>query len=88
MLLLNVWCNINNCTLDLQTEIASSSDCSPTVVYKIENKVFTVCISSVNNYIAVYEIHLVPWNGSLIHDITFVGPLTRVSITNLAENTL
>ena len=31
MLLLNVWCNINNCTLDLQTEIASSSDCSPTV---------------------------------------------------------
>ena len=88
MLLLSVLYNINNCTLDLQTEIVSSSDCSPTVVYKIENKVFTVCISSVNNYIAVYEIHLVPWNGSLIHDIVFVGPPTRVSITNLAESYL
>ena len=88
MLLLSVWYNINNCTLDLQTEIVSSSDCSPTVVYKIENKVFTVCISSVNNYIAVYEIHLVQWNGSLIHDIVFVGPPTRVSITNLAESYL
>ena len=88
MLLLSVWYNINNCTLDLQTEIVSSSDCSPTVVYKIENKVFTVCISSVNNYIAVYEIHLVQWNGSLIHDIVFVGPPTRVSITNLVESYL
>ena len=57
-------------------------------MYKIENKVFTVCISSVNNYIAVYEVHLVPWNGSLIHDIAFVRPLTRVSITNLAESYL
>ena len=84
MLLLNMWYDINNCTLDLQTEIASSSDCSPTVVYKTENKVFTVCISSVNNYIAVYEIQ-VHWNRSLIHDVVFVGPLTRVSITNLAE---
>ena len=84
MLLLNMWYDVNNCTLDLQTEIVNSSDCSPTVVYKTENKVFTVCISSVNNYIAVYEIQ-VHWNGSLIHDVVFVGPLTRVSITNLAE---
>ena len=88
MLLMNVWCNINNCTLDLQSEIASSSDCSPTVVYEAQNKVFTVCISSVNNYIAVYEIQLVPWNGSLIHDIAFVGPPIRESITNLAESYL
>ena len=88
MLLLSVWYNINNCTLDLQTEIVSSSDCSPTVVYEAQNKVFTVCISSVNNYIAVYEIHLMPWNGSLIHDIAFVGPPIRESITNLAESYL
>ena len=87
MLLLNVWCNINNCTLDLQTEIVSSSDCSPTVVYEAQNNVFTVCISSVNNYIAVYEIQ-VHWNRSLIHDVEFVEPLTRVSITNLAESYL
>ena len=87
MLLLNMWYDINNCTLDLQTEIVSSSDCSPTVVYKTENKVFTVCISSVNNYIAVYEIQ-VHWNGSLIHDVVFVEPMTRVSITNLAESYL
>ena len=84
MLLLNMWYDINNCTLDLQTEIVSSSDCSPTVVYKTENKVFTVCISSVNNYIAVYEIQ-VHWYRSLIHDVVFVEPMTRVSITNLAE---
>ena len=88
MLLLNMWYDINNCTLDLQTETVSSSDCSPTVVYKAENKVFTVCISPVNNYIAVYEVHLVQWNRSLIHDVAFVGPLTRVSITNLAESYL
>ena len=88
MLLLSVWYNINNCTLDLQTEIVSSSDCSPTVVYEAQNKVFTVCISSVKNYIAVYEIHLMPWNGSLIHDIAFVGPPIRESITNLAESYL
>ena len=87
MLLLNMWYDINNCTLDLQTEIVSCSDCSPTVVYKTDNKVFTVCISSVNNYIAVYEIQ-VHWNRSLIHDVVFVGPLTRVSITNLAESYL
>ena len=84
MLLLNMSYDVNNCTLDLQTEIASSSDCSPSVVYKTENKVFTVCISSVNNYIAVHEIQ-VHLNGSLIHDIAFLRPLTRVSITNLAE---
>ena len=53
---------------------------------------FTVCISYVNNYIAVYEIRCqVHWNGSLIiheSDVEFVGPLTRVSITNLSNKYL
>ena len=85
--------DINNLTMEWQSFFVDSSDCSPTVVYKTyNNSVFTVCISSVNNYIAVYEIHCqVHWNGSLIiheSDVEFVGPLTRVSITNLSNSYL
>ena len=88
MLLLSPWYNIITLTLELQRFVVNCSDCSPIVVYEAQNKVFTVCISSVNNYIAVYEIHLVQWNRSLIHDVEFVGPLTRVSITNLSNSYL
>ena len=89
MLLLSPWYNIITLTLEWQSFVVNSSDCSPTVVYKTENKVFTVCISSVNNYIAVYEIQ-VHWNGSLINEsnVVFAGPLTRVSITNLSNSYL
>ena len=86
MLLLNIMLyETNNLTLEWQSIFADSSDCSPTVVYKTENKVFTVCISSVNNYIAVYELQ-VHRNGSLIYDVEFVEPLTRVSIVNLSSS--
>ena len=92
MLLLNMLYNINNLTMEWQSFFVNSFDCSPTVVYKADNNLFTVCISSVNNYSAVYEIRCqVHWNGSLIvheSDVEFVGPLTRVSITNLAESCL
>ena len=83
MLLLSPWYNIITLTLEWQSFVVNSSDCSPTVVYKTENKVFTVCISSVNNYIAVYEIQ-VHWNGSLINEsnVEFVGPLTRENLSS------
>ena len=92
MLLLNIMLyDINNLTMEWQSFFVDSSDCSPTVVYKADNNLFTVCISSVNNYVAVYEIRCqVHWNGSLIvleSDVEFVGPLTRVSITNLQTST-
>ena len=87
MLLLNIMLyETNNLTLEWQSFFADSSDCSPTVVFKTENKVFTVCINSVNNYIAVYELQ-VHRNGSLIYDVEFsVEPLTRVSIVNLSSS--
>ena len=89
MLLLNIMLyDTNNLTLEWQSFFADSSDCSPTVVYEAQNKVFTVCISSVNNYIAVYELQVI-WNGSLIYDVEFVEPLTRVSISvNLSSSFL
>ena len=87
MLLLNMWYDINTCTLDLQTEIVDNFDSSPTVVYKTENRVLTVCISSVNNDIALYEMYMY-WNRSLIYDVEFERPLTRESITNLSSSYL
>ena len=87
MLLLYSLYNVSTLTLEWQSFVVNSSDCSPTVVYKTENKVFTVCISSVNNYIAVYELQ-VHRNRSLIHDVMFVEPMTRVSITNISNSYL
>ena len=83
ILLLSPWYNIITLTLEWQSFVVNSFDCSPTVVYEAQNKVFTVCISSVNNYIAVYEIQ-VHRNGSLIHEsnIEFVGPLTRENLSS------
>ena len=70
MLLLNMWYDISTCTLDYQTEIVDNFDCSPTVVYKTENKVLTICISSASYDIALYEMYMhVYWNGSLIYDV-------------------
>ena len=93
MLLLIMLYDTNNLTMEWQSFFVDRSDCSPTVVYKTyNNSVFTVCISSVNNYVAVYEIRCqVHWNGSLIiheSDVEFVGPLTRVFITNLSNKYL
>ena len=89
MLLLCSLYNVSTLTLEWQSFVINSSDCSPTVVYEAQNKVFTVCISSVNNYIAVYElqVHRRP-NRSLIHDVVFVEPMTRVSITNISNSYL
>ena len=88
MLLLNMWYDMNNLTMEWQSFFADSSDCSLTVVYKTyDNSVFTVCINSVNNYIAVYELQ-VHRNGSLIYDVEFVEPLTRVSTVNLSSSFL
>ena len=92
ILLLNMWYDINNLTMEWQSFFVDSSDCSPTVVYQADNNLFTVCISSVNNYVAVYEIRCqVHWNRSLIvheSDVEFVGPLTTVFITNLSNSYL
>ena len=93
MLLLNMWYDINNLTMEWQSFFVDSSDCSPTVVYKTyNNSVFTVCISSVNNYIAVYEIRCqVHWNGSLIiheSDVEFVRPLECLLLTSQTSTCL
>ena len=44
-------------------------------------------VALVNNYIAVYELQ-VHRNRSLIHDVVFVEPMTRLSITNISNSYL
>ena len=61
--------------------VVDNPDCSPTVIYKVGNDTFTVCINFTLQHIAVYEIQLY-WNETQIIDrAVFEGPLTQLSIT-------
>ena len=68
------------------TFVVDGPDCSPTVIYKVENGMFTLCINFTLQHIAVYEIQL-HWNEKQVIDrAVFEGPLTRLSITNLSTS--
>ena len=58
ILLLSYWYDSNNMTMERSIFTVNSSDCSPTVFYNINYKIYTVCISTEYEYIAVYELRL------------------------------
>ena len=59
ILLLSHWCDSNrqrvpNCTWNTALANNSLSNCSPTVIYNINSKLYMVCMSSASQYISVY----------------------------------
>ena len=56
VLLLSYW--HNSVMTERSVFILNSSNCSPTVFYNIDGKVYTVCINSYHLYAAVYEVRL------------------------------
>ena len=83
LLLLNHWCDstsqrvANNCSWNT-TFSNSLSNCRPTVVYNISGKVYTVCMSSINQYFSMYEVRL-HLSGTAIVNATLLGPLTEIN---------
>ena len=90
ILLLSYWYN-SNTMMEWNSFTSSSSNCSPTVFYKISSKFYMVCISSMTyEYFAssVYEVQL-KLNSSVIEDVTLFGPLTEINIsTSLSSSSL
>ena len=83
LLLLSHWCDstsqrvANNCSWN--TTLSNSlSNCRPTVVYNISGKVYTVCTSSTNQYLSMYEVQL-HLSGTAIENATLLGPLTEIN---------
>ena len=82
ILLLSNWYDLNTTSMEWSHFIRNSSDCSPTVLYKVsENFYIMVCISSTDHYVAVYEVHL-NLSRPMIENATLVGPLTQIKIPN------
>ena len=80
MLLLRYWYNSNNMNiLEKSSFIVNSSNCSPTVFYKIDSKIYTACVNS--SYFSLYEVQL-QLNGSEIENASLHGPLTQISSNN------
>ena len=80
ILLLSYCYDSNNMTLERSIFTVNSSNCSPTVFYNINSKIYTLCISSYEEYVAVYEIQLnsvIKFEGA-----SLIGPLTSISISN------
>ena len=82
ILLLSYCYGSNNITLERSIFTVNSSNCSPTVFYNINSKIYTVCISSYEEYVAVYEIRL-NLTGSMIkfEGASLIGPLTSIGIS-------
>ena len=79
---------LNDLTWKWHTFVVDSPDCSPTVIYKAGESLFTVCINFTLQHIAVYKIQL-HWNEKQIIDgAVFEGPLAQLSITNLSTSNL
>ena len=83
---------LNDLTWEWHILVVDSPDCSPTVIYKAGESLFTICINFTLQYIAVYEIQLY-WNETQIIDnvidrAVFEGPRTQLSITNLSTSNL
>ena len=58
VLLLSYWYDSNNMKMERRIFTVNSSDCSPMVFYNINYKIYTVCISTEYEYVAVYELRL------------------------------
>ena len=83
VLLLKYWYDSNNMTIESSSFIVNSSNCSPTVFYKIDSTIYTVCVSSYSGYFAVYEVQL---SGSVIENTTLMGPLTEINGSFTSSN--
>ena len=83
MLLLSYWHNA--VMMERSIFIVNSSNCSPTVFYNIDGKVYTVCINSYQLYVAVYEVQL-NLSGSVteLEGAEFVEPF--VTTINLSSS--
>ena len=88
ILLLSNWYDLNTMTMEWSHFIVKSSNCSPTVLYIVSRNVYImVCISSKDQYIAVYEVRL-NLSGPMIENATLLGPLIQINITNYSLSTL
>ena len=85
ILLLSYCYDSNNIILERSIFTVNSSNCSPTVFYNINSKIYTVCISSHEEYhnVAVYEVRL-NLTGLMIkfEGASLIGPLTSINISN------
>ena len=82
ILLLNNWYDLNTTSMEWSHFIVDSSNCSPTVLYKVSKHFYImVCISSNDQCIAVYEVRL-NLSGPMIENATLLGPLTQINISN------
>ena len=74
VLLLSYW--HNSLMIERSIFIVNSSNCSPTVFYNIDSKVYTVCINSYHLNVAVYEVQL-NLSGSVtkLEGAEFIEPL-------------
>ena len=92
LLFLSHWCDstsqrvANNCSWNT-TFSNSLSNCRPTVVYNISGKVYTVCTSSTNQYLSMYEVQL-HLSGTAIVNATLLGPLTEIQTNSLTTSDL
>ena len=85
MAIVQLYITNNNIIREWHTLIVDSPDCSPTVIYKAGESLFTVCINFTLQHIAVYEIQL-HWNEKQIIDgAVFEGPRTQLSFINFSS---
>ena len=82
LLLTYLYASSNIMSVEWSIFIVNSFNCSPTVFYNINNKIYMVCISSYEEYVAVYELRL----GNYLSDsmieiegVTLIEQLTSIS---------
>ena len=82
LLLTYLYASSNIMSVEWSIFTVNSSNCSPTVFYNINNKIYMVCISSYEEYVAVYELRL----GNYLSDsmveiegVTLIEQLTSIS---------
>ena len=63
-------------------ESGDAVDCSPTMIFKVDNSYYTVCTNLRSKKITVYEIRL---NGSVIEQVQLLGPLVREYLSGVLD---
>ena len=82
ILLLSYWYDLNTMTMKWSHFIVKSSNCSPTVLYKVSKSFYImVCIHSKDQYVGVFEVCL-NLSGPMIENATLLRPLTQINISN------
>ena len=84
VLFLSYWYDSDKMTLEMSNFTVTSSNCCPTVFFKFNDSIYTVCVNSYTGYFAVYEVQfhdIVHVNGSVIINATLIGALTKINNT-------